>query len=85
MMDPAKPHLVTEVKTLLKANIIDVAIMLASTIYLYQLVDVALNKPIKNHICNSLANWMLNESSKKGKTKKKNYHHPYCIDALDWY
>ena len=72
------------VRTHLKANRIDVAVMPASTTYKYQLIDVSIGKPFKDGIYEQWATWMLNENDSLGPTGAGNRKHPTRPNVLDW-
>ena len=84
-MDPAKPHLTVDVRSRLKEIKVDIAVMPASTTYKFQLIDVAIGKPLKDGIYEEWARWMLEENDALGYTAANNRKHPTRPNILDWF
>ena len=64
-----------------KDNFIQIAMMPASTTYLYQMIDVVVGKPFKDAMCEEWAAWMMKNNLL---TPAGNWKKPSRMDCLEW-
>ena len=57
--------------------------MPASTTYRFQIIDVAVGKPLKDELYEQWATWMLEENNRLGLTSAGNRRHPSRKNVLD--
>ena len=81
IMDPATSHHTPAVKEFCKQNRIQIAMMPASTTYLFQMIDVVVGKKFKDEMCEQWALWMLKNNLT---TRAGNWKRPTQMDCLDW-
>ena len=81
IMDPATGHRTAAVKKFCKENRIQIAMMPASTTYLFQMMDVVVGKPFKDAMCEQWATWMMKNNLV---TPTGNWKKPSRMDCLDW-
>ena len=68
----------------LKDNRIAVAMMRASTTYLFQMIDVVVGKPFKDAMCDMWAEWMLKNCGGRVITPAGNFKHATVVECLQW-